>query len=219
MYGLHPSKELVALFYKAPFQGQHPRKSKVIFCGIDANYSESLSDDLFFKRIIEYQQDAIVFWETHGKHHPFLLDEYPFEKNTGGVQYHRNFAALELPKEYAKYISFVELLDVPTIGNSSKEEQKFWSLFNPHHATWIDSIITDGSEKVVFLSDNVIRKMRKIKKKWGNFDWIPDCNDQGLLCELGNTQVHKVFHFSDNRIYKQIPELRELIDHFCSMNR
>jgi hypothetical protein len=216
MYGIHPSIELVTLFSTAPFQGQHPQKAGVIFCGTDANYSESLSDDPFFKRIIEYQQDSIGFWERHDKHHPFLLDGYPFKKNTGGVPYHRNFAALKLPKEYAKCISFVELLDVPTIGNSSNEEKKFWSLFNPCHAVWLDSIITDGAAKIVFLSDSVIRKMRKIKKKWGNFAWIIDCNDQGLLYEVGNTWVHKIFHFSDNRIHKQIPEMRKLIDRFCS---
>lgn len=215
MYGLHPSPDLVALFGKAPFQGQHPGNATVIFCGIDANYSEALSDHPFFERIIEYQTDAIAFWETNDKHHPFLLKEYPFKKNTGGVPYHRNFSALKLPKEYARCISFVELLDVPTIGNSSNEDKTFWSLFNPQHAVWLDSIMTDRSERLVYLCDSVIRKMREIKKKWGTFDWIPDSNDHGLLCELGNTQVHKVFHFSDGRIYKQIPEMRELVRHFC----
>jgi hypothetical protein len=215
VYGLHPSEELVALFREAPFQGQHPCKAKVIFFGVDANYSESLWGHPFFRWIKVYQQNGIAFWEAQGKHHPFLLDEYPFKKNTGGVPYHRNFSALKLPKEYAKYISFVELLDVPTMGNSSNEDKIFWSLFNPDHAAWLDSIVADGSGRLVFLSDGVIRKMREIKRKWGIFDWIPRSDEQGLLCEIGSTQVHKVFHFSDGRIYKQIPGMRELICNFC----
>jgi hypothetical protein len=108
-YGIHSSDRLVALFRKSPFQGQHPEKARVIFCGTDANYSEEISCHPFFDRIIEYQENGVAFWGKYGKHHPFLLKGYPFKKNTGGVPYHTNFAALKLSLEYAPHISFIEL--------------------------------------------------------------------------------------------------------------
>jgi hypothetical protein len=213
MYGIHPSEELVTLFKGSPFQGQWPEKAKVIFFGIDANYSEALSGHPFFQRIIEYHRDGVAFWQNHGVHHPFLLGEYPFKKNTGGVPYHRTFSALKLSKEYAPFMSFVELLDVPTIGNSSGEKE-FWNLFSPQHAIRLDTLLQSGSKRLVFVSDSVIRRMRKIKKRWQIFSWITETDEHGLICQLGNTAIHKVFHFSDGRVYKQIPEMQKLIDGF-----
>lgn len=215
MYGLHPSKELVTLFRKAPFQGTHPRDSKIIFFGIDANYSELFVGHPFFRKIIEYQRDAGVFWRTHGRHHPFLLEEYPFKKNTGGVPYHRNFAKLKLSAKYAWYISFTELLDVPTTGNST--DKGFWELFNPDHAAWIDSILSEGTRKIVFLPNDVIKKMRKIKKKWDHFTWLPNEDvAQGKLCSIRDTEIYKISHFSAWQIHSQISEIRKLIDVFCA---
>jgi hypothetical protein len=214
MYGIHPSEELVSLFKSSPFQGQCPEKAKVFFFGTDANYSEAISDHPFFQRILEYHRDGVAFWYRHGVHHPFLLDDYPFKRNTGGVPYHRSFSALKLSKEYAPFISFVELLDVPTLGNSSGEKE-FWNLFSPKHARYLDNLLQDGVNRLVFVSDNVIRRMRKIKKRWGLFSWVPDSDAHGLLCQLGDTAIYKVFHFSDGRVYKQIPEMRELITECC----
>jgi hypothetical protein len=212
-YGKHPDEELNDRFHRKPFQGQHPEKAKVVIFGIDANYNEALTSHRFFETIKEYQQDGVLFWERYGVHHPFLLDCYPFAKNTGGVQYHRNFAKLGLSTKYAKGISFVELLDIPTIGSS--EDEMFWSLFNPDHATWLDSIITQKSKRVIFLSDSVIRRMRIVNKKYGIFTWIPSSDDHGLMGRIGNTEIHKIYHFSDNRIHKQIPEIKKLVQSFC----
>lgn len=214
MYGIHPSEELVALFKGSPYQGQIPEKAKVFFFGIDANYSAEISNHCFFQRILEYHRDGVSFWQRHGVHHPFLLDDYPFKRNTGGVPYHRSFSALKLSKEYASFISFVELLDVPTLGNSSGEKE-FWSLFNPEHANYLDVLLQKGVNRLVFVSDNVIRRMRKIKKRWGFFSWVPDSDAHGLLCRLGDTAIYKVYHFSDGRVYKQIPEMKELITECC----
>ncbi|APG27067.1 hypothetical protein A7E78_03990 [Syntrophotalea acetylenivorans] len=202
------------MFKGSPHQGQKPELAKILFFGSDANYSAALSDHPFFHRIIEYHRDGVAFWQRYDRHHPFLLDEYPFKKNTGGVPYHRSFAALNLSSKYAPFISFVELLDVPTIGNSSGEKE-FWNLFSPEHAKRLDTLLQCGSRRIIFLSDNVIRRMRKIKKRWGLFSWVPDSDAHGLLCKLGDTAIHKVFHFSDGRVYKHIPEMRKLIVDYC----
>lgn len=211
MYGLHPSDELVELFRRSPFQGANPESASVIFVGIDANYSEQISTTKFFRRIIEYQKDAVSFWKKYGVHHPFLLESYPLKKNTGGVPYHRNFAALQIPIEFADQISFIELLDVPTTGNSSGNDAIFWKLFNPKHSERIDAMLRSETKKVVFVSDGVIRRMRKIRRRFGHFSFIPDHDRQGKLFDNGSTEIHKVFHFSDNRIHSQIRTIRDLI--------
>jgi hypothetical protein len=85
MYRIHDSEELCAIFTKKPYQGQSPDKAAVIVFGTDANYSPEISGHPFFKRIIEYHEDGVAFWQRRGVHHPFLLDEYPFHKGKGGV--------------------------------------------------------------------------------------------------------------------------------------
>ena len=212
-YGLHPSKELVELFRSRPFQGQHPKKAKILFFGVDANYSALISNHQFFNRILEYQKDLVAFWKKHGRHHPFILDEYPFNKTKDGVPYHRNFSKLGLNKEFAEAISFVELLDVPTVGNSN--DVGFWKLFNPRHADWLDSILTSDLKKLIFVSNDVLKKMRKIRKIWGYFNWLPGENANGLLCSAGASRVYKIPHFSSYGIHAQTDTIRELVTRFC----
>ena len=120
MYGRHLSSELCKLFRSKPYQGADPASASIIFLGFDANYSEEISDTPFFERILEYHNDGVCFWQRYGVHHPFLLDEYPLNRTKGGVPYHRNFSKLELSADYADQISFVELLDIPTIGTTTR---------------------------------------------------------------------------------------------------
>jgi hypothetical protein len=102
----HTSKEMGELFNKKPFQGQTPETARIIFLSSDANYSPEISNHSFFNYILEYQKDSIAFWKKYGCHHPFLLPNYPFNKSTGGVPFHRNFSKVGLGPEYAEYICF-----------------------------------------------------------------------------------------------------------------
>ncbi len=115
-YRKHHSAELNTLFKAKPYQGQDPEKAKVIILGTDANYSEEISYHQFFEYILEYHVDGVKFWKEYNVHHPFLLENYPFNKTGGGVPYHRNFSKLGYNSDYAEIFSFVELLDIPTIG-------------------------------------------------------------------------------------------------------
>ena len=129
-FAIHPSKVLVDLFRNKPYQGQSPLDAKVIFLSSDANYSPEISNHSFFNSIIEYQRDGIKFWENYGHHHPFLLEDFPFNKTSGGRPFHNTFSRLGLTQKYAKNISFLELLDIPTIGNKSENKDLFYSLIN-----------------------------------------------------------------------------------------
>ena len=214
-FGLHPSQELRALFagMEIPHQGQDPRKARVIFVGTDANYSPLLSEHpSFFRRILEYHEDGVGFWHRHRVHHPFLLPEYPVPRNTGGVPYHKKFSAMGLTPELAEHISFVELLDVPTTGRT--DTKLFWQLFNVEHARRLDQLFCEGSEHLVLLSNNVILRMLDIRKRDGLFLWLSSSNGQGLIKQIGQTQVHKVMHLSASVSLEQLQEIGRLIRSF-----
>ena len=54
MYSKHPSLELTELFKSKPYQGQNPRRAKILFLGLDANFGANIATDGFFPRIKEY---------------------------------------------------------------------------------------------------------------------------------------------------------------------
>jgi len=212
-YGKHANTDLVNLFQKKPYQGQNPESAIIIFVGLDANYSELILD-CFFDEIIEYQTDGIKFWNKYGKHHPFLLDDYPLPKNKDGVHYHRHFAKLKLDKSYATHISFVELLDIPTMGKT--DEKIFFELLNPKHLAWLDKIFLDGAERAVFLSNSVIVKMKNKQCK-GYFDWLPKkVDNKGFIKKVGNTSFYKYSHFSAYQIHSEIDEFKKIVLNTCS---
>jgi len=168
----HTSSTLVKLFNEKPFQGQYPEKSTIIFLSSDANYSPEISNHIFFKNILEYQKDGISFWQKHDIHHPFLLPSYPFDKKRGGVPFHRNFQKIGLTSKYASKITFLELLDIPTIGNKSQNLNLFYNLVSKSHLQYIDKLITNGGKKLFFVSSGVLKDMMKLKKKYQVFDWL-----------------------------------------------
>lgn len=125
VFGIHPSEELTQLFKSKPYQGQSPTLADIIFLSSDANYSAEISSHIFFDHIIEYQQNGVLFWEKYGHHHPFLLETFPFNKTSGGRPFHNTFSRLGLTHQHAKNICFLELLDIPTIGNKSNNKDLF----------------------------------------------------------------------------------------------
>jgi len=89
MYSIHPSKELVSLYRKKPYQGQNPELAKIIFLGLDANFAEDIEQSEFYHYIKDYLADGVKFWEKYNVHHPFMLPQF---KNSDGVTYHKNFS-------------------------------------------------------------------------------------------------------------------------------
>jgi hypothetical protein len=217
-YARHPSPQLNAIFASQPFphQGQSPEKARVIIFGLDANYSPELSQHAaFFERIIEYHRDGVGFWKRHDVHHPFLLDDYPLKKNTGGVPYHRKFTWLGLDSTYANYISFVELLPVPTTGRT--ESGTFWELFDLGHAKRIDRLVERGERRMVVLSSSVMKgKMRTAAKRYGVFQWLPREFRLGEMARSGETVIYGAPHFSSTTYSKAVfADVGEDIQAFC----
>ena len=215
-YQLHPCVELQQLFagMPLPHQGQDPTKAKVIFLGIDANYSPEISrDPHFFRRILEYHEDGVAFWQRHGVHHPFLLPDYPLPRNTGGVPYHRKFASMGLTPDFANHISFVELLNVPTTGRTTRAG--FQAMFDAAHARSLDDLFASGDRRIWFLSNVAIRLMHEIRKREGVFKWLPRKPDWGRVCQLNETEVYKVRHFSSAISAEQLQQIGALVRSTC----
>lgn len=212
----HPSAEMVKLFNKKPFQGQSPEKARIVFLSSDANYSPEISNHQFFNYILEYQKDGIAFWEKYGCHHPFLLPNYPFKKNLAGVPFHRNFSKIDLGPEYAKHVSFLELLDIPTIGNKSQNRKLFFELISQSHLRYIEDLMLGNGNKLFFVSNGVLKDIIKLKKDYPIFKWLdfePNRKGQYLKSIKGN-KIKQIYHFSSAQIHGQIDEIKSEINHW-----
>ena len=226
-YGIHPNEELRKLFKEKPYQGQDPEKAKIIFLNTDANYPEELTaDNKFFKYIKDYHKNGVSFWKEHKVHHPFLLDEYPFPRNRGEVPFHRNISRLFPNSSYAEYISFIELLDVPTYGNRNNNMKKFYKLINKEHLKWIDNLVYSDSGKLIFASiraNGAFNVMRRIKRRYKVFDWLDEVennrnNYRGRKdiqeVKVKSNSIRIIYHFSAAQIHAQIPHIRKIIDNW-----
>jgi len=211
---------MVELFNRKPFQGQLPEKAKIIFLSSDANYSPEISNHGFFARILEYQKDGVAFWEKHGCHHPFLLEDYPFNRNMAGVPFHRNFKKLGLGPEFAEHISFLELLDIPTIGNKSQNRNLFYDLISESHLKYIESLMLGGGGKLFFVSKGVLRDILKLKKKYRLFEWrdFEIGNGKHYSKSINGNHIQEIYHFSASQIHGQVEEISRTINDWLNKN-
>jgi hypothetical protein len=166
-YDVHPSERLVQLFSQKPYQGAEPSDAKVLIIGNDANYSPEITAHGFFNRILEYHEDGVKFWQATGFHHPFVLPEYPFDKRKGGVPYHSNFRKLKFSSADADRFSFVELLNVPTIGNTGANKELFFRLLDAGHLGWLEELIFGGERKFVLVNQTLAKSIALIRKRTG----------------------------------------------------
>jgi hypothetical protein len=209
-YGEHGFKKLGELYEAKPYQGQDPRIAKVIFLGRDANYPQALTEDRpFFNYILEYHQNGVAFWEKYKIHHPFLHPENPFNKNKdkrfkAGVKYHRVFAKMGLDHHYAKSISFAEILNKATAGNTGEDEHNWFSNnIDDAHIAMLEQLFSGQDEKIVFIFKTVLSvDLVKVYKKTGRFGWLLDANrksaedEPDCILTRNGVRFYKCNHFS-----------------------
>ena len=199
LYGMHPSAALLDRFRSKPYQGQDPARAKIVVLGTDANYSSSISEHDFFGRILEYHEDGVAFWRKYRVHHPFLLPSYPFDRRRDGVRYHRNFQKMGLGPEFADQISFVELLDVPTIGNTV--QATFFKLLRPEHLHWLEEVLlSGGDEKLVLINQRLSRTVHLIHRRTGALPALQRILVKGMNIgdsfAVGNATILNGYSFS-----------------------
>lgn len=189
MYTAHPSSRLKALFAAKPYQGAPPDKAALLFIGLDANYAADIEDTPIFPRVREYHQDGVQFWRKYRVHHPFLLPDYAGD----GRHYHRSFARIGFGAEHAHMVSFVELIDVPTVGRSKLTPADL----SKAHMRWLNSLVMEGSARQVFVSSRVAMLMRTT----GVFNWLTSrpVSEDATLAVLYSGEGRTVYshlHFS-----------------------
>lgn len=209
MYLRHPSEALTQAFRARPFQGADPRAARAIFVGLDANYGEAIDQSPVFSDVLDYLADGVRFCKVRGVHHPFLLSGYRGD----GRKYHKTFARIAITSQNATDISFVELLHVPTVGRSVLTLGDL----DVAHLRWINSVITTGAARAVFIPTAVAAMMRRSRV----FPWLPDTpTDIGralkIWRKLGPTTVYWHYHFSvygkfESKKAEQLMEIRELL--------
>ena len=189
MYDPHPSVALNRAFAARPFQGAEPERATYLFVGLDANYSPLIEQNAVFGRVLDYLDDGVAFWRSHGVHHPFLLPEYRGD----GRKYHKTFSAIGFRPEHADQVSFIEMLHVPTVGRSNLTID---DLDNDHLARLRDAI-EHGDARHIFVPEGVARLMRESSM----FQWMPKVpSDTGgplKICrKTGSKTIYWHYHFS-----------------------
>ncbi len=194
MYSIHPSNELNTLFKSKPYQGVDPNLAHFLFIGLDANYEKHIASKDIFKKIADYHEDSVMFWQKYNVHHPFLLSDY----HGDGRPYHRNFSKIGFKTEHANLISFIELLHVPTVGRNKLHP----SDFDDKHLDIINHAILYGKAKHIFVSANVLRLMIASKK----FSWLSQVNQTKdilpVIFSNNEKSVYKHLHFSNYGKYQ-----------------
>lgn len=110
-----------------------------------------------------------------------------------GTLCRRNFAKIGFTPADASSVSFIELLDVPTVGRSRLEPRDL----DERHLGRINALVTGGEPRYVFVSAGVVRLMLASRA----FSWLkPQIRPQAvlpLLYSCGGTRVHLHLHFSN----------------------
>jgi hypothetical protein len=231
MFSQHDSPELNEFFQSKPFQGQHPSQARVIFFGRDANYPSDIDNNEkrpgCFDLLRQYHKDGVGFWQNaygnnpRQKHHPFLI----FMKHGDpGFKYHQVFSEMNLSSHYANHISFVELLNVPTMGDPKNDpDNNFRKLLQQSHdhlSELLQQMSRGEIRRAVFIPNSAIVKMNGISIVPLFYQQIFIRNETlrtnypRLIFKYGNIDVYKCYHFSDARGRGQLTYMKEIIDDY-----
>ena len=242
MYGINACEELREAFRNRPFQGRDPRaeNARAIFLGLDANYPNTLDENrysAFLSILLRYHHNGVQFWENdranpNQKHHPFLLDCFPFDRRKDGCKYHRRFDEIGFipANTYAQHISFLELLPVPTTNDARLEDQvSYEALLRQsgwHLQEYVQSTMAALTSKAVFLSSDVIRRYNQAI----GFDIIQDGllpnpkivnNMPVLIRRVNGVVVYKCYHLSIQKNNRDIREhlkyIKDIVDRIIAI--
>jgi len=206
-YQLHPSTRLVAQFKQKPWQGCDPRSARYLFIGLDANYAMDI--EYLLPEVFDYLDNGVVFWQSHRVHHPFLLPSY-----TGsGKRYHLKFSDIGFTPDHADMVSFVEVLDLPTVGVNKLTPDDL----SPVHLKFLADLLDQGSAEHVFLPSAVVSLLRKT----GQFRWLPGQPKATggalrVLRERSEQVIYQMYHLSCygwqlSELDRQIAQIRTMV--------
>jgi hypothetical protein len=245
IYGVFGKHEALSKIYEEnnyQWQGQNPRDAKIIFIGRDANFANNIADSTYiFNILLEYLKDGVWFWNNSDNqqywknrtatdqiqkvHHPFLLPAY---SKKDGYTYHSNFSRLNLDSRYSKYISFVEIVSVPTTGypaNDPDDKLKSFIKASAPHIQYLENNMISGDRKGVFISDAAMYALDELNQLSDFYHLMYDSRKMSskgipeLPKKINNVTIHKCYHFSDprSRTEEHLEKLRTLIKKYCNL--
>lgn len=149
MFQVHPSHRLQTLFRVKPWQGANPEHCRFLFVGLDANYAPAVESSPLFASLLHYHEDGPAFWRETGVHHPFLLPGYKGD----GRRYHLTFAKIGFQPKHADAVSFIETLDVPTVGRNVLTAADL----GVQHLAYLRHVMFHGHAQFIFVPAGVQR--------------------------------------------------------------
>lgn len=239
VYGINACERLKRAFINMPFQGKDPRAESAIaiFLGLDANYPNTLDDHQHFLEVLlRYHANGVQFWENdpanpNRKHHPFLVDCFPFDRRKDGCKYHRRFDEIGFTPAYAKYISFLELLAVPTTNYARPEDQISYEALlmksRRHLEQYVQNSMSAHTPKAIFLSGDVIKRYNQAIM---DFNIIQDNllsnptivnNVPVRIRRRHGVELYKCYHLSiqkNNRdVREHLRHIKEIVDRIIAI--
>jgi hypothetical protein len=193
----HPSERLLNHFHDSPWQGNDPMKAAFLFVGLHANFDADIDNQ--FPAIFDYLDDGLGWWRRERVHHPFRLPGY----QGPGRRYHEKFAEIGFTPEQAEYVSFVELLNIPTI-----EANLVVADLCPDYLSKLNDIFNTGTARYIFLSPGV----KDLMMQSGQFPWLQQNavrmdGDLTLLREQNGQTIYQMYNFA-----VRFPQLIEILD-------
>ncbi len=154
------------------WQGSDPLNAKIVFIGRDANWDRDISNDReFFNDVCDYIRDGVDYWRTRGFHHPLVSVNPLLPNHQAGSRYHNRFRCLNIDKELADCISFIETIPFPTYDDGEEpkpNDKQVIQLMNKtenidesiNHLKLLYDIMNSTNPKLVFLSNGVLRILK-----------------------------------------------------------
>jgi len=139
-FGHHDNQELVDIFenqkreFRYTFQGKDPRDAKVVFISLDANFTSIQQNDSIPENLRVYLNNAEEYIDNYGGR-PLLNSHHPYM----AIRFHNRLRSILRRKDdeqniyrhdVLKSISFVELLWMPTYGNSTGYPEIYSDMVN-----------------------------------------------------------------------------------------
>ena len=155
------------------------------------------------------------------KHHPFLIC---MRHGDAGFKYHKVFSEMGLDSGYAQHISFVELLNVPTMDDPSDDpHHHVFNLLLHQSKDYLNTLLTQlvgPTRRVVFVPNSAIKPMERIevapffyREIFNRHTPIIGAGPMRLF-QYQNIDVYKCYHFSDSRGRGQLENMKRIIDDY-----
>lgn len=218
-YTPHHSPRLIAHFANTPWQGTNPMEAIFLFVGLDANFNPNIDETLPIERrhiisaeVFDYLDNCFNWWDRVEVHHPFRLPSY----NGDGSRYHETIAEIGFTSRNAGFVSFVELLNMPTTGRSNL----ILADLSLDCLSDLNNIFVNGEARYIFVSGKVTKLMRQSNRFRPLLpNPLPIDGDLKVLRNENGKIIYEMYHpacwgWQLPKLKRQIAQIRKTVRNF-----